>query len=202
MISLRRLYHDETNEEKMKNLGFKYPHKKYTFYYLANLAFKEDKLSVADREIVKNIYFHYAIINTDNYKDMLILLRKNGNYKIQSFIHNDNIKQILEEWKIDRANTVKIYGEIEDWDVFSVTNMSALFRDMKDFNEDISQWDVSNVTDMSFMFYGTESFNQDISGWDTSNVTDMSYMFYGATSFNQDVGNWDASNVVNMSFMF
>ena len=40
-----------------------------------------------------------------------------------------------------------------------------------DFNGNISNWDVSNVKDMSFMFYECTNFNSDISAWDVSNVT-------------------------------
>ena len=32
------------------------------------------------------------------------------------------------------------------------TDMSYLFCDKKEFNENISRWDVSNVKDMSYMF--------------------------------------------------
>ena len=42
---------------------------------------------------------------------------------------------------------------------------------------DINDWDVSQVTDMSWMFYRAYSFNCDISNWDVSQVTDMSSMF-------------------------
>ena len=38
-------------------------------------------------------------------------------------------------------------------------------------NGDISNWDVSNVVDMSRMFRDSE-FNGDISNWDVSNVRD------------------------------
>ena len=38
------------------------------------------------------------------------------------------------------------------WDVSKVTDMSYMFADAKDFNQDISEWDVSKVTDMSWMF--------------------------------------------------
>ena len=38
-------------------------------------------------------------------------------------------------------------------------------------NEPISDWDVSSVTDMSYLFKDCENFNQDISKWETSQVT-------------------------------
>ena len=43
---------------------------------------------------------------------------------------------------------------------------------------DISEWNVSNVTDMSWMFYYCKKFNQDLSGWDVSNVTNRLGIFY------------------------
>ena len=50
------------------------------------------------------------------------------------------------------------YGHISTWDVSRVTNMSKLFKDKEDFNEDISYWNVSNVTDMSDMFFNAYLF--------------------------------------------
>ena len=49
------------------------------------------------------------------------------------------------------------------------------------FNGDISNWDVSSVTDMSDMFSESQ-FNGDISNWDVSNVTNMIGMFYSLNS--------------------
>jgi surface protein len=62
----------------------------------------------------------------------------------------------------------------------------------------ISLWNTSNVTNMSKMFYNANEFNEDIGGWDTSNVTTMSCMFRKANNFDQDIGGWDTSNVTNM----
>ena len=54
--------------------------------------------------------------------------------------------------------------------------MTEVFYEL-DFNGDISQWDVSNVTDMSFMFSSCKSFNQDISKWNVSNVKNYQKTF-------------------------
>ena len=70
------------------------------------------------------------------------------------------------------------------------------------FNGDISNWNVSSVTDMSNMFQGAEVFNQDISSWDVSGVKYMRYMFVSAEAFNQDISSWDVSSVTNMSYLF
>ena len=86
--------------------------------------------------------------------------------------------------------------------VSGIENMSELFRNEENFNEDISHWDVSSVTNMSFMFSGAREFNQDISYWDVSKVEDMMWMFFGAQNFNKSISDWNVENVKNMSRMF
>jgi len=94
--------------------------------------------------------------------------------------------------------------DIGNWDVSSVEDMSGMFLLARDFNQDIGDWNVSNVTNMSGMFGGMfgYAFNQDIGNWDVSNVTNMSELFLEARNFNQDIGNWDVSSVTDMSSMF
>ena len=91
---------------------------------------------------------------------------------------------------------------IEFWDTSEVTDMSALFLNAREFNQDISGWDVSKVKYMDNMFEGATSFNQPIGDWNVSEVESMNHMFEGATSFNQPIGDWIVSNVVEMSSMF
>lgn len=96
-------------------------------------------------------------------------------------------------------------GNLNSWNVSSVTNMNSMFLNDQLFNGYISSWNVTNVTDMSYMFSGPKGgsyFNQDISSWNVTNVTNMSSMFNRATSFNQPIGSWDVTNVTNMSNMF
>ena len=93
-------------------------------------------------------------------------------------------------------------SSIGSWDVSSVTDMAAMFRDASNFNQDIGSWDVSSVTDMAYMFSEATSFNQYIGGWDVSSVNDMSFMFLRVENFDQDISEWDVSSVTDMSFMF
>jgi surface protein len=90
---------------------------------------------------------------------------------------------------------------IGNWCVSQVTDMSDLFKDAVDFNENL--WsDVSNVITMKGMFSGAASYDQHMSSWDVSRVTDMCKMFNGAASFNSSIGAWNVPNVTNMEGMF
>ena len=54
----------------------------------------------------------------------------------------------------------------------------------------ISTWNTSQVTDMSNLFQDKSEFNDDIGAWDTSGVTNMACMFLDASAFNQPLGDW------------
>ncbi len=112
---------------------------------------------------------------------------------------------------IDSIQITHNLGNMEDWKVSNVTDMSnlmfAIHNDMllkgaSEFNEDISKWDVSNVTNMGGMFSGCKTFNQPLNNWDTSKVTTMEGMFKGCSMFNQPLDKWDVSNVTSMEIMF
>ena len=67
-----------------------------------------------------------------------------------SQINNSNIKTLVNAWitnssSFDSGGDYVKYGHISYWDTSKVTDMSELFKDKKDFNEDISKWDTSNV---------------------------------------------------------
>ena len=112
----------------------------------------------------------------------------------------------ISEWDVssvtnmsDMFSSSPFNGDISEWDVSLVTSMSYMFC-QSPFNGDISEWDVSSVTYMSYMFCQSP-FSGDISEWDVSSVTDMYRMFWGA-SFNGDISEWDVSSVTYMSKMF
>ena len=126
----------------------------------------------------------------------------------------------------DHSSALTTYGEINNWDVSNITDMSTLFQNKTTFNDDISNWNTSNVTNMGWMFKSASAFNQPIGSWDVSKVTTMDYMLYASAfnkpldnwnvssvnnmkgmfgsinSFNQDISGWDVSNVTNLSYMF
>jgi len=114
----------------------------------------------------------------------------------------EELQIAVDLWENDNQNALETYGPINEWQVSAVTNMSGLFENKTEFNDQISNWDVSNVTNMMDMFYKASSFNQDISNWDVSNVINMERMFGRASNFNQDISSWDVSNTTNMRSMF
>ena len=81
-----------------------------------------------------------------------------------------------------KFNNITLRHAVKDYFSNSRAKMSLVRK-----HGDISQWDVSSVTNMSslFAFYGARSFNQPLNNWNVSNVTTMNDMFLGATSFNQ-----------------
>lgn len=72
-----------------------------------------------------------------------------------------DIKQAAKEWAEGPVKALGTYVDIAAWDTREVTDTSELFKDAKDFDEDISRWDVSNVKKMIGMFHGATSFDKE-----------------------------------------
>ena len=116
------------------------------------------------------------------------------------FTSTADLRTAAQAYNANPTAAVATYGPLATWDVSAVTDMSYLFKDLKDFNADMSNWDTSGVTRMYQMFRGASAFNQPL-GFDTSSVTTMYQMFYLASSFNQPLS-FDTSSVTTMAFMF
>jgi surface protein len=112
--------------------------------------------------------------------------------KIMGGVDNDDAK-------IEITDT---YGSVPEWLTGKITDMSSLFKEWPEFNEDISMWDVSKVENMSSMFSGCTQFNKDLNEWVVSKVENMSRMFLGCAQFNKDLNQWDVSKVTLMVGMF
>ena len=95
------------------------------------------------------------------------------------------VKDYLKGNSRSRMYVVHKYGEINNWDVSNVTNMTSIFEDAHFFNQSLNKWNVSNVRNMNRMFQNATSFNQPLNNWNVSNVNFMGSMFYNAESFNQ-----------------
>ena len=108
--------------------------------------------------------------------------------------HDGGIYTAGRAWCEDPAAAKARYGPIASWDVSEVTDLSGLFEDQANFNEDLSRWNVSNVVDMRCTFTNATSYNGDLSSWNVSNVVDMNHMFDRATSFDHQLsGAWSTS---------
>lgn len=147
------------------------------------------------------------------------------------FQNRDELTKAVNEYLQDNSTNTTVaqtYGwPIGKWCVSNVTDLSRLFLNATDFNEDISEWETSKVLNMhgvfematsynhplaswnvsrthdfKSMFLGASSFNQDLSSWDTSSSLTMKNMFLGARSFNGDVSSWNVKSCVDMSGMF
>ena len=70
----------------------------------------------------------------------------------------EELQTAVDLWVDDNASALTTYGEINTWDVSLITDMSNLFNDKSEFNEDLSNWNVSNVTNMGLMFLGASIF--------------------------------------------
>ena len=70
-----------------------------------------------------------------------------------TFTSTAALKMAVQAYNTDPAAATAEYGLITDWDVSAITDMSSLFKDLKDFNADISNWDTSGVTSMYAMFW-------------------------------------------------
>ena len=108
----------------------------------------------------------------------------------------DELKKIIE----DRISKEGPECDLNDIDVSLVTDMSYLFYESK-FTGDISEWDVSKVKNMTGMFYCTPSFNCDISTWNINNVNSMWSMF-DRSNFNQNISNWEIDTNCDIRDMF
>ena len=91
------------------------------------------------------------------------------NTRIKEFVRpaltNQSIRYAVQEYLAGGARKKDIvdkYGEINNWDVSNVTDMSIMFssEEATFFNQPLNKWNVSKVTEMEGMFYHARSFNQ------------------------------------------
>jgi surface protein len=70
-----------------------------------------------------------------------------------TFTSTASLKTAAEEFNANAASAIATYGPIADWDVSAITDMSQIFYNLANFNEDISSWETSGVTNVQYMFY-------------------------------------------------
>ena len=114
----------------------------------------------------------------------------------------EELQKAIKLWCDNKKVAIKKFEDINTWNVQNITDMSELFKDCYNFNDNINNWNVSNVINMNSMFVYCYKFNQPLNNWDVSNVTNMNNMFRNCYKFNQPLNNWDVSNVKIMFCMF
>ena len=70
-----------------------------------------------------------------------------------TFTSTASLKTAVQAVNANPASAIATYGPVADWDVSGVSDMSYLFYNLQNFDEDVSSWDTSSVTDMNRMFY-------------------------------------------------
>ena len=122
---------------------------------------------------------------------------------LEAILDREVLSQCVEEWfEGDKVAIRERYGEIEDWDVSKVKDMTLVFSYRNMETIDLSGWDVGSVTNMTMMFMDSCRFSSDLSGWDISKVKDMSNMFSECSKCCIDLSGWDVSQVEDMRNMF
>ena len=173
--------------------------------YLEKILLERFKNTFVHRQDFGREYFQgdvNAMIFSVTNEFMFLNLNKDNKKKMT--LNNKSIRSAVDDYingGINRERIIEKYGDIKDWNVSEVTDMSDLFKYSGEFNSPIGTWDVSNVTTMERMFEACY-FNQPIGKWNVSKVNNMSCMFMFNNTFNQSIEDWDVSNVNDMSNMF
>ena len=110
--------------------------------------------------------------NQDNTIILHLCLAKIYNYQAELFFkikqlvcyqfrNKEELQKAVDFYTNDytHSETYNKYFHISLWDTSLITDMSKLFYQKKDFNENINVWDVSQVTNMESMFQECNNFN-------------------------------------------
>jgi uncharacterized protein YjbI with pentapeptide repeats len=123
-----------------------------------------------------------------------------------SLNHIDVSRMTNFQWLFnDNKILEKFDGDISEWDVSNVEDMSYMFAECNITfkNTDLSGWNVSKCKNMAWMFEDIQfdpnsEYNYDLSGWDMSNVDCINGMFYDSNFNSDSICKWDVSNITKM----
>lgn len=107
-----------------------------------------------------------------------------------AFTRRTELEKAVDLWLEDREQALHEYGTITFWNVSEIRDLSRMFLNATNFDDDLSGWDVSNCVNFSSMFDSAIQFNGDISNWRLDSGVDMSNMMRRAESFNGNVSTW------------
>merc|ERR1711933_201846 len=121
------------------------------------------------------------------------------------------------------SDTVDGYGNVDNWKIFKVTDMSSMFEGAEAFSgEGLTTWAMDGsaapgtatprLLTTESMFKNAKKFNAAINTvavaatnnniWDMAAVTDMDSMFENAEIFNQPLTDWVTTNLLSTNSMF
>jgi hypothetical protein len=92
---------------------------------------------------------------------------------------------------------------IASWDVSSVESFSQFAFAAHNFSEEIDVWNMISCTNIGGMFRSANNFNVNVNGWGatTANIQQMNHVFNG-TNFTHDLPDWDVGSVNTTHAMF
>lgn len=167
------------------------------------------------RIAISGIFPHFILDGSSSSEERLLSVEQWGNivwrsmkstfYGAANMIYNAVDKpnlEFVESLSEMFYGASSFNGDLNNWDVTKITDMSYTFCKASAFNGDLSGWDVSSVQDMWAMFAGASVFQGDLSSWDVSKVLYMEEMFKDAYLFNSNISGWDVAKVVDMTQMF
>ena len=127
------------------------------------------------------------------------------------FLTKAELNTAVAEWIANESDSDNARGNISEWNVSAITDMSSLFQsaNVSDRTIDLSNWDMSNVTKADDMFrdwadLGSGSFTAN--NWNLSNCTDVNSMFYlsfsGSSTVTPSLQNWTIGNSSNGAIIY
>ncbi|ATZ21551.1 BspA family leucine-rich repeat surface protein [Mesoplasma tabanidae] len=128
-----------------------------------------------------------------SYKDSDDLINKNSKecYQI-GYSQVSNQKNSF--WQVARMPyTIE---KVPKWISKNILYLDFMFKDSKNFNQNINSWDTSNILQINSLFECAVSYNQPLNLWNTSKIREMNRTFANATSFNNDLSKWNVKNVL------
>ena len=101
------------------------------------------------------------------------------------FSTKQQLQDAVDDWNDNPTSAEAEYGNINNWNVSAIENMSSLFSDKQNITTlDLSGWNTSNVTNMYKMFSDCSALTfLNISNFDTSGVNGWTFPLGVITAF-------------------
>lgn len=93
------------------------------------------------------------------------------------------------------------FPDLSRWDVGSVLDMHAMFKESTIGKVDLSEWETYSVRDFSYMFEYASNFTSDLSDWNVEQGEVFTNMFLEASSFESDISAWRPRSAQQMGAM-